>query len=102
MTVNICGIPHKVIICEDVFDSDATHFGLIDHLTNTIKINNVLEGNAKTEVICHEIVHGILVHTGYAEQAQDERFVQALGNAIMQCFEIRDIETKGGGNEEHK
>lgn len=30
MTVNICGIPHKVVECEDKFDVDS-HFGQIDY-----------------------------------------------------------------------
>lgn len=30
MIVNICGIPHKVIECEDKFNKDL-HFGQIDY-----------------------------------------------------------------------
>jgi hypothetical protein len=35
------------------------------------------------------MVHGMLVHMGYDELSQDEQFVQALGNAICQGFEIK-------------
>ena len=38
MIVNICGIPHKVIECEDHFDVD-THFGQIDYKACEIIIN---------------------------------------------------------------
>lgn len=41
------------------------------------------------ETLSHEIVHGILVHTGYQEYTGDEKFVQALANAIYQTFAIR-------------
>lgn len=88
MIVNICGIPHKVIECEDNFNVD-THFGQIDYKTCEIRINKDLTEENKKETICHEMVHGILVHLGYTEQSQDETFVQALGNAIYQGFKIK-------------
>jgi Zn-dependent peptidase ImmA (M78 family) len=88
MKVNICGIPHTVIECEDHFDVD-THFGQIDYKACEIMINENMATEAKEETICHEMVHGILVHLGYSEQSQDETFVQALANAIYQGFDIR-------------
>lgn len=91
MKVNICGIPHTVIGCEDHFDVD-THFGQIDYKACEIRINKDLATEAMEETICHEMIHGILVHLGYSEQSQDETFVQALGNAIYQGFVVRVIE----------
>lgn len=88
MIVNICGIPHKVIECEDNFNVDA-HFGQIDYKACEIRINEDMTEESKQETICHEMIHGILVHLGYSEQSQDEQFVQALGNAIYQGFEIK-------------
>lgn len=89
MIVNICGISHTVIECSDNFDVDA-HFGQIDYKACEIRINKDLATEAKEETICHEMIHGILVHLGYSEQSQDEQFVQALANAIYQGFEIRE------------
>lgn len=88
MKVNICGIPHKVIECEDYFDVDA-HFGQINYKACEILVNKDMTPEAKEETICHEMIHGILVHLGYSEQSQDETFVQGLANAIYQGFEIR-------------
>lgn len=88
MKVNICGIPHKVVECEDRFDVDA-HFGQIDYKACEIRINKDMTEASKNETICHEMVHGILIHLGYNEYSQDEQFVQALGNAIYQGFEIK-------------
>ena len=88
MKVNICGIPHKVIECEDKFDVEA-HFGQIDYKACEIRINKDMSQEIKDETICHEMIHGILVHLGYSEQSQDETFVQALGNAIYQGFSIK-------------
>jgi Zn-dependent peptidase ImmA (M78 family) len=87
MTVNICGVPHKVVECEDKFDVDA-HFGQIDYKSAEIRINKNMTDENKKETLCHEMVHGILVHLGY-NSYNDEQFVQALGNAIYQSFEIK-------------
>lgn len=94
MKVNICGIPHAVIECEDSFSADATHFGEIDYKACKIRINKDMAEEAKEETICHEMVHGMLVHLGYSEQSQDETFVQALSNAIYQGFEIKKWRSK--------
>lgn len=89
MTVNICGIPYQVVEAEDCFDVDA-HFGQIDYKHATIRINKDLTPEIKNETLCHEIMHGILVHLGYSEQSQDEQFIQALGNALNQGFVVKE------------
>lgn len=88
MIVNICGIPHKVIECEDYFNEDI-HFGQIDYKACEIRINKDMTQENKFETICHEMVHGIFIHLGYIDYAQDEQLVQALGNAIYQGFKIK-------------
>ena len=45
----------------------------------------------KNETICHEMIHGILVHLGYNDYSNDEQFVQALANAINQGFIIKNL-----------
>jgi ssRNA-specific RNase YbeY (16S rRNA maturation enzyme) len=94
MKVNICGIPYEVLECKDSFSADATHFGEIDYKACKIRINKDMATEAKEETICHEMIHGILVHLGYSEQSQDETFVQALANAIYQGFEIKEWRSK--------
>lgn len=89
MKVNICGILHEVIECEDNFDVDA-HFGQIDYKACNIRINKDMAEEAKEETIIHEMIHGILVHLGYSEQSEDETFVQGLANAIYQGFDIKE------------
>jgi hypothetical protein len=88
MIVNLCGIPHKVIECEDKFNVDM-HFGQIDYRSCEIRINKDMTEESKKETICHEMVHGIFIHLGYNDYAQDEQLVQALGNAIYQGFSIK-------------
>ena len=88
--VNICGVPHEVVEVVDNFDMEC-HLGMIDYKKAVIKINKDLQGLNRKETICHEMVHGMLVHTGYTELANDETLVQALGNAIMQGFDIKEV-----------
>lgn len=87
-TVNICGIPHEVIYCEDKFDAD-THFGQIDYKNCEIRINKDLKGEAYNETLCHEILHGILIHIGRDDLSGDEQFVQCLANAVNQTFRVK-------------
>ena len=90
MKVNICGVPHKVVECEDKFDMNC-HLGMINYAEAEIRINSKLFGEIRKETICHEMVHGMLIHLGYSDLANDETLVQGLGNAIMQGFDIKEI-----------
>lgn len=91
MTVNICGVPHRIIECKDNFDVDC-HFAMIDYKACEIRVNRDLTDEAKKEAICHEVVHGMLIHLGYNDQSNDEQFVQALGNAIYQSFTLKGVD----------
>lgn len=90
MKVNICGLPHEIIETKDNFNTDC-HMGQIDYKDLTIRINEDMPTIAKEETICHEMIHGILVHLGYMDLSNDEQLVQALGNAVYQGFEIKSI-----------
>ena len=92
MKVNICGMSHKVIEVEDNFNT-LLNMGMIEYTTQTIRINKYMTESMKDEALCHEMVHGILVHIGRQDLGTDETLVQALGNAIWQGFEIRKFET---------
>ena len=49
MIVNICGIPHDVVECDDNFDVDC-HMGMIDHKNAVIKINKDLKDDIEDEL----------------------------------------------------
>ena len=89
MIVNICGIPHTVIECTDGFENETC--GVINYNKCEIKINKDMPKEHKLETLCHEMVHGIFFHLGYNDYAVDEQLVQALGNAIYQSFDIKEI-----------
>lgn len=63
MKVNICGIPHDVVEVEDTFNVDC-HMGMIEYKDCLIKINKNMADAMKKETLCHEMIHGILVHIG--------------------------------------
>lgn len=96
MKVNICGVPHKVIEKDDNFSSDNTHLGEITYSQAEITLNKNIPEEIKKETLCHEMVHGILVHIGREDLSGDETLVQQLGNAIYQGFNIIDLDKKGG------
>ena len=91
MKVNICGIEHNVIECEDNFDIE-THMGQIDYGNCTIKINKNIPDQLKVATLCHEILHGMLVHIGREDLSSDEQLVTALGNAINGSFKIKEVQ----------
>lgn len=88
MKVNICGIEHTIIECDDKFDVD-THMGMIDYNKAEIRINAASADPIKEATICHEVLHGLLVHIGRTDLSTDEQFVTALGNAINGAFVLR-------------
>lgn len=88
--MKICGVNYKVVEVGDVFDSDATHFGQVDFKKGIILINNDMSDDAKAETLVHEVTHAILVYIGRQDLSEDEPFVQALGNAIFQTFDLKE------------
>lgn len=101
MKVNVCGMLHKVIECPDLFDADGTHYGQIDYGKCEIRINDGISKDNADETLCHEMIHGILVHIGRSDLSVDEAFVQALANAIFQGFVVKEYRLEFGGGYTH-
>jgi hypothetical protein len=87
-TVNICGIPHSIKLCEDSFDAD-THFGQINYAKAEIKINAGATPELQMQSLFHEMLHGMLVMIGRNDESQDENLVQSLASAMYQSFELK-------------
>lgn len=93
MKVNICGIEHEIVEVADNFEKmDGVQLGFIKHSQAKILINQGLPEQLKKAVICHEIVHGILINVGREDLSDDETLVTCLGNAINQTFDIKFTE----------
>lgn len=88
-TVNICGIPHSVLLCDDNFDTDL-HLGQISYASATIKINRNASEAMQMQALIHEMLHGMLIQIGRNEESNDECFVQSLANAINQSFTVKE------------
>lgn len=88
--MKICGVNYEVVETEDVFDSDATHFGQVDFKQGKIFINKDMSDDVKAETLVHEVTHAILVYIGRQDLTEEEPFVQALGNAIFQTFDLKE------------
>ena len=87
--VMICGIPHKVIMCDDDFNLDL-HFGQIKYEKAEIKINRGATEELQMQTLFHEMLHGMLMLIGRNEEAGDEGLVQGLANAMYQSFRLRE------------
>ena len=88
-TIKICGVPHRVKLCEDNFTVD-THFGQIDYAKAEIRINKDMPDAMQEQALCHEWLHGALVMLGFNDETSNEQFVQALSVAINNSFSIRE------------
>lgn len=88
--MKICGVNYEIIETEDIFDSDSTHFGQIDFKKGKIFLNEDLSEDAKAETLIHEVTHALLVYIGRSDLTAEETFVQALGNAIYQTFNLKE------------
>jgi hypothetical protein len=78
-SLNILGVPYKVIYCEhhtdvDVFKRESLS-GSIDHWTKTIRIHdNERPIEDKWETILHEVLHGIAaeLHLEFLSKCSDD------------------------------
>ena len=91
MKVNICGIPHTIKRVKDSFNMD-NHFGQINFKEAEILLNVDSSEEIQQATLCHEILHGLLVHIGREDLSTDETLVTSLGNAINGSFNVKEVE----------
>lgn len=95
MIIKICGVPFKIeevpVIDEEL---DGITQGKIIFSEAKILIKENLPEELKKAVIFHEVLHGMLMQLGYAEQSADETFVQGLSNAMYQMFDLKNYDIK--------
>ena len=86
-TVNICGIPHTVILQDDNFTASGQTLGEIHYKTAEIFLATGQSPEIEKETLCHEMMHGILLHIGETELCDDEGFVTKIAAAVSQAFD---------------
>ncbi len=58
--------------------------GLYDHENKTIYLADDVTGSTQEQTFLHELMHCILLHTGYEELSEDEVLVDMLGELFYQ------------------
>lgn len=91
MEIDILGITYKVIEVEQVDKTNYLVDGEIDYDKQTISIKKSLSKERKTEILWHEIIHGICEHLQIEDIQKNEHLVQCLGNAIYQVHKRNKI-----------
>lgn len=86
-TVDICGIPHEIIYKDDNFTAGGDALGEIHYKDAKIYIASGQSKEMEKQTLCHEIVHGILMHIGEPGMSEDEGFVTKLGMAVAISFD---------------
>jgi len=84
MEVDILGITYKVLEVEQVDKMNYLVDGEIDYDKQTIKIKKELLNERKSEILWHEIIHGICEHLKIEELQKNEHLIQCIANAIYQ------------------
>ena len=93
--IMICGIPHKVRMMDDTFNSDGTHFGEIEYAKAEIRINKALPEESMKQTLIHEFIHGALIHLNYLDESANEKLVQGLAVAISLAFDFKEEKDEG-------
>lgn len=86
MEIDILGLIYKVIEVEQVDKTNYLVDGEIDYDKQIISIKKGLTNDRKSEILWHEIVHGICEHLQIEQIQKNEHLVQCLGNAIYQVL----------------
>lgn len=58
--------------------------GMYDHDAKTIYLSEAITGSSLEQTFLHELMHCILLHTGYEELSDDEILVDMLGELFYQ------------------
>ena len=85
MNIDLLGINYE-IKDEEIVDEDINCLGMIDYKKQDIYIKKSLKTDLRNVTIIHEILHGILQHTGNDELNQDEDLINRLSTSIYQVF----------------
>jgi len=87
MQVEILGVNYEIKEL-DIVDENPNVLGQIIYQKQEIQIKKSLLKDMKNSTIIHEIVHGILFHSGKQELNEKEDLVESLSSSIYQVLKI--------------
>lgn len=85
MQVEILGVNYEIKEL-DIIDENPNVLGQIVYQKQEIQIKKSLLKDMKNSTIIHEIVHGILFHSGKQELNEKEDLVESISSLIYQVL----------------
>ncbi len=85
MQVEILGVNYEIKEL-DIVDENPDVLGQIIYQKQLIEIKKSLPKDMKNTTILHEILHGILFHSGKQELNKNEDLIESLSNSIYQIL----------------
>ena len=85
MQVEILGVDYEIKELE-IIDENPNVLGQIVYQKQEIQIKKSLLKDMKNSTIIHEIVHGILFHSGKQELNEKEDLVESISSSIYQVL----------------
>lgn len=85
MQVEILGVNYEIKEV-DIIDENPNVLGQIVYQKQEIQIKKSLLKDMKNSTIIHEIVHGILFHSGKQELNEKEDLVESISSSIYQVL----------------
>ena len=85
MQVEILGVNYEIKEL-DIVDENPNVLGQIVYQKQEIQIKKPLLKDMKNSTIIHEIVHGILFHSGKQELNEKEDLVESISSSIYQVL----------------
>lgn len=85
MHVEILGVNYEIKEL-DIIDENPNVLGQIVYQKQEIQIKKSLLKDMKNSTMIHEIVHGILFHSGKQELNEKEDLVESLSSSIYQVL----------------
>ena len=85
MQIEILGVNYEIKELE-IIDENPNVLGQIVYQKQEIQIKKSLLKDMKNSTIIHEIVHGILFHSGKQELNEKEDLVESLSSSIYQVL----------------
>lgn len=86
-SVRINGIEYNIRLVKDLNDGNSILQGMIDYIKSEIHLNDGYGHQSKCITLLHEIIHGILYHSGIDLGEMEEKTIDILAYGIHQVLQ---------------